>query len=133
MYFEFVTPRMLILHPIMSIKVLRNRNLIHDSFDGRVVNVLRAKRFLRNYDYVEPYVERIFDRMLRESLTRRGQFLIDFVKVRFGISKNAIFKKLRYLSTESNRVLIAELNMGLDHITLRQDLNSTSVLELLTK
>ena len=92
MYFEFVTPRMLILHPIMSIKVLRNRNLIHDSFDGRVVNVLRAKRFLRNYDYVEPYVERIFDRMLRESLTRRGQFLIDFVKVRFGISKNASIK-----------------------------------------
>ena len=94
MYFEFVTPRMLILHPIMSIKVLRNRNLIHDSFDGRIVDVLRAKQFLRNYDYVEPYVERIFDRMLRESLTRRGQFLIDFVKVRFGISKNASIKSI---------------------------------------
>lgn len=94
MYFEFVTPRMLILHPIMSIKVLRNRNLIHDSFDGRIVNALRARRFLRNYDYVEPYVDRIFDRMLRESLTRRGQFLIDFVKVRFGISKNASIKSI---------------------------------------
>ena len=94
MYFEFVTPRMLILHPIMSIKVLRNRNLIHDSFDGRIVNVLRTKQFLRNYDYVEPYVDRIFDRMLRESLTRRGQFLIDFVKVRFGISKNASIKSI---------------------------------------
>ena len=94
MYFEFVTPRMLILHPIMSIKVLRNSNLIHDSFDGRVVDVLRAKRFLRNYDYVEPYVDRIFDRMLRESLTRRGQFLIDFVKVRFGISKNTSIKSI---------------------------------------
>ena len=94
MYFEFVTPRMLILHPIMSIKVLRNSNLIHDSFDRRVVNALRAKRFLRNYDYVEPYVERIFDRMLRESLTRRGQFLIDFVKVRFGISKNTSIKSI---------------------------------------
>ena len=53
--------------------------------------------------------------------------------IEFGISKNAILKKLRYLSTDTNRVLIAELNMGLDHITLRQDLNSTSVLELLTK
>ena len=94
MYFEFVTPRMLILHPIMSIKVLRNRNLIRDSFDGRIVNVLRTKQFLCNYDYVEPYVERIFDRMLRESLTRRGQFLIDFVKVRFGISKNASIKSI---------------------------------------
>ena len=53
--------------------------------------------------------------------------------IEFGISKNAILKKLRYLSTDTNRVLIAELNMGLDHITLRPDLNSTSVLELLTK
>lgn len=94
MYFEFVTPRMLILHPIMSIKVLRNSNLIHDSFDGRVVNALRAKQFLRNYDYVEPYVDRVFDRMLRESLTRRGQFLIDFIKVRFGISKNTSIKSI---------------------------------------
>ena len=94
MYFEFVTPRMLILHPIMSIKVLRNSNLIHDSFDGRIVNALRARQFLRNYDYVEPYVDRIFDRMLRESLTRRGQFLIDFVKVRFGISKNTSIKSI---------------------------------------
>ena len=51
----------------------------------------------------------------------------------FGISKDAILKKLRYLSTDTNRVLIAELNMGLDHITLRPDLDSTSVLELLTK
>ena len=94
MYFEFVTPRMLILHPIMSIKVLRNSNLINDSFDGRVVNALRAKQFLRNYDYVEPYVDRVFDRMLRESLTRRGQFLIDFIKVRFGISKNTSIKSI---------------------------------------
>ena len=42
-------------------------------------------------------------------------------------------KKLRYLSSEANRVIIAELNMGLDHITLRKDLNSISVLEELTK
>ena len=94
MYFEFVTPRMLILHPIMSIKVLRNSNLIHDSFDGRVVDALRMKQFLRNYDYVEPYVDRVFDRMLRESLSRRGQFLIDFIKVRFGISKNTSIKSI---------------------------------------
>ena len=94
MYFEFVTPRMLILHPIMSIKVLRNSNLIHDSFDGRVVDALRMKQFLRNYDYVEPYVDRVFDRMLRESLSRRGQFLIDFIKVRFDISKNASIKSI---------------------------------------
>lgn len=51
----------------------------------------------------------------------------------FGITKNALLKKLRFLSSDSNRVIIAELNMGLDHITLRKDLNPISVLELLTK
>lgn len=51
----------------------------------------------------------------------------------FGISANELLKKLRSLSLDSNQVLIAELNMGLDHITLREDLNAISVLELLTK
>ena len=40
-------------------------------------------------------------------------------------------KKLRALSSANNRVLIAELNMGLDHITLRDDLDPLKVLELL--
>ena len=53
--------------------------------------------------------------------------------IEFGVSKNAILKKLRFLSSDPDRVLIAELNMGLDHITLRSDLNSTTVLELITK
>ena len=47
----------------------------------------------------------------------------------FGISKNELFKSLRFLSTEKNRVLIAELNMGLDHITLRDDLSPVIVLQ----
>lgn len=51
----------------------------------------------------------------------------------FGTSKNALIKKLRFLSSEMNRVIIAELNMGLDHITLRKDLNPVTALELLTK
>lgn len=51
----------------------------------------------------------------------------------FGIARNELLKKLRFLSSEANRVIIAELNMGLDHITLRQDLTSESVLELLSK
>ena len=50
----------------------------------------------------------------------------------FGIGKADMIKKLRALSSDANRVLIAELNMGLDHITLRKDLTPTSVLELLT-
>ena len=51
----------------------------------------------------------------------------------FGIPRNVLLKKLRSLSSDSNRVLLAELNMGLDHITLRKDLNAISALELLTK
>lgn len=51
----------------------------------------------------------------------------------FGISKNALLKKLRSLSTDTNRVLLAELNMGLDHVTLRKELTPISVLEMLSK
>ena len=47
----------------------------------------------------------------------------------FGISKNELIKSLRFLSTENNRVLVAELNMGLDHITLRDDLSPIVVLK----
>ena len=47
----------------------------------------------------------------------------------FGISKNNLLKSLRYLSTEKNRILVAELNMGLDHITLREDLTAIAALE----
>lgn len=51
----------------------------------------------------------------------------------FGISKADLEKALRSLNSESNRVLTAELNMGLDHISLREDLNALSALEILTK
>lgn len=51
----------------------------------------------------------------------------------FGISKNDLEKALRSLNSDTNRVLTAELNMGLDHITLRDDLNALSALEILTK
>lgn len=50
----------------------------------------------------------------------------------FGISKNSLLKKLRALSSDADRVLLAELNMGLDHITLKEDLDSISVLKILT-
>lgn len=49
----------------------------------------------------------------------------------FGITKNEMQKKLRYLSSEKNRVLIAELNMGLDHITLRDDLSPFKTIKTL--
>ena len=49
----------------------------------------------------------------------------------FGIGKSVFVKLLRQINSASNRVLIAELNMGLDSITLREDLNSISVLKQL--
>lgn len=51
----------------------------------------------------------------------------------FGVSKNDLSKKLRALSSDTNRVLTAELNMGLDHITLKSELTPLQVLESLTK
>lgn len=51
----------------------------------------------------------------------------------FGIPKSDLLKKLRSLSAEPHRVIIAELNMGLDHITLREDLNAVSVLKILSE
>jgi len=49
----------------------------------------------------------------------------------FGLSKSNFEKSLRSLDSFSNRVLTAELNMGLDNITLRDDLNSITVLKAL--
>ena len=51
----------------------------------------------------------------------------------FGVSKTTIEKILRTLNSNSNRVLIAELNMGLDSISLREDLNALSCLKNLLK
>jgi len=50
----------------------------------------------------------------------------------FGISKTNLLKQLRSLNSDTNRILIAELNMGLDHISLREDLDSAKVLSILT-
>ena len=55
------------------------------------------------------------------------------VYTEFGIEKTDLEKALRTLNSSSNRVLVAELNMGLDHITLREDLTSLKVLKELTK
>lgn len=49
----------------------------------------------------------------------------------FGIPQSIFEKLLRTLNSTTNRVLIAELNMGLDSITLRDDLSSFSCLKQL--
>lgn len=49
----------------------------------------------------------------------------------FAISKSTFGNKLRSLNSNTNRVLTAELNMGLDSITLREDLNPITCLKML--
>ena len=46
-----------------------------------------------------------------------------------GISKNTFIKTLRTLNAAQNRLLTAELNMGLDSITLREDITSLDILK----
>lgn len=50
----------------------------------------------------------------------------------FGTSKNTVEKLLRSLNSSSNRILVADLNMGLDHISLNEDIDSLKVLCQLT-
>lgn len=47
----------------------------------------------------------------------------------FALSKMTFEKGLRSLNSETNRVLIAELSMGLQHITLREDLTKENVIQ----
>lgn len=47
----------------------------------------------------------------------------------FGLSRSSLEKGLRSLNSERNRVLIAELSMGLQHVTLREDLTKENVVK----
>jgi len=49
----------------------------------------------------------------------------------FGLTRTNFEKGLRSLNSEKNRVLIAELSMGLQHITLRDDLSSQNVIKVM--
>ena len=48
----------------------------------------------------------------------------------FGITKEALERQLRFLNSTTNRILVAELNMGLDHITLRDDIQPIDILKM---
>ena len=62
---------------------------------------------------------------IKDSKSELGPF------VEFGISLSGLEKILRTLNSANNRLLVAELNMGLDHITLREDVNPISILKTL--
>lgn len=48
----------------------------------------------------------------------------------FGLERSELEKALRWLTLQDNRVLVAELNMGLEHITLRDDLTPLEALRI---
>lgn len=47
----------------------------------------------------------------------------------FGVQKSSLLDILRSLNSESNRLVIAELNMGLDNITLREGISAIEALK----
>lgn len=47
----------------------------------------------------------------------------------FGIAKGELISILRSLNSDANRLIVAELNMGLDNITLRDDIKSSDVIK----
>ena len=55
------------------------------------------------------------------------------VYVEFLYAKESLRQNLRNLNSANNRVIVAELNMGLDSITLRDDLTSYEVLKQMLK
>ena len=78
------------------------------------------------------YAEVHNSKMLRVSDLFRLEIELG-VYIEFGIDKSNLEKALRTLNSSTNRILVAELNMGLDHITLRDDLTPLKVLQELTK
>ena len=50
----------------------------------------------------------------------------------FGLTRSTIEQLLRSLNSDEKRVLIAELNMGLDSVTLKEGLTSLTCLQQLT-
>ena len=53
--------------------------------------------------------------------------------VEFGVSRQSLENNLRVLNSSMNRLIIAELNMGLDHISLRDDISPIDIIKQLTK
>jgi phosphoadenosine phosphosulfate reductase len=51
----------------------------------------------------------------------------------FGIPKGFVENLLRSLNSDKNRILIAELNMGLDSISLRDDMDAFNCLKTLVR
>lgn len=77
-------------------------------------------RYAENKKRYALTVSELYDEIQTESIYRQ-----------FGISRERFETILRTLKEDRNRVLSADLNMGLDNINLREDLTSMNILEML--
>ena len=109
MFFTFVTPRMLVLHPVISTEVFIKRQFIKDSIDRRVIKALKVRYWLKDVNYLDPFMERVFDKMLKMALTSPGHFLINYVRARLGFSLSSSIKSIcKKLKTDLNSSIEAD-------------------------
>lgn len=100
--------------------VIQGKDLVREAYDDLSIEAVAYSiyRFAREHEL----------NMIRVSDLYNPEEEHGVVK-EFCISKDSLMRKLRTLSSETNRVLVAELTMGLDHITLREDLSEIQVLQ----
>ena len=92
------------------------------------------------YDYMTEYATvyslyKLSERIGVKSFRVSDLYQFDMDKgpyAEFGIGRQNLESILRTLNSSSNRLLVAELNRGLDHITLRDDITSIDILKQLT-
>lgn len=100
------------------------------------------KEIFTKTDYIKNAYNEISDVAVAYSLYKYGKthFINSFriedlyrdnidsgISIEFSLEKIVLEKKLRTLDSGTPRVLTAELNMGLDNITLREDINPVSL------
>ena len=100
--------------------IIQGKELVREAYDDLSIEAVAYSiyRFAREHEL----------NMIRVSDLYNPEEEHGVVK-EFCISKDSLMRKLRTLSSETNRVLVAELTMGLDHITLREDLSEMQVLQ----
>lgn len=110
---------------ILNMGVRLNKNMFKRESYGDVSNIGLAYCLYKYAESKDVRSLRIADFYSEDC--KSGPFRI------LGVSKNVLEKVLKSLNSAENRVLIAELAMGLDSITLREDLNAVSCLEALIR
>ena len=104
------------------------------------VEISKTESQRKPYDYMTEYavvysLYKLSERIGVKSFRVSDLYQFDMDKgpyAEFGIGRQNLESVLRTLNSSTNRLLVAELNMGLDHITLRDDITSIDILKQLT-